>query len=286
MSLILDSPVASRASCSIGAPRDAAPPAPVATMPVTRVFNRDENAVAATVDQIIEEIPVALTYNGISHAVLLATPDHLEDLALGFSLSEGILSGAEELFDIETVSAEKGIALELTVSGRAFMELKNRRRQLAGRTGCGLCGIESLDQVVLNFQPLNRKPNFIPAKMIFDAVMKIPALQMLRLQTGATHSAAWVGLDGRVRALREDVGRHNALDKCFGAMTKAHEDFRKGFVFVSSRASFEMVQKTAMLGVDTLVAASAPTAMAIRLAKKAGIRLIGFAREKQAVVYS
>ncbi|MDR1528990.1 MAG: formate dehydrogenase accessory sulfurtransferase FdhD [Burkholderiales bacterium] len=263
-------------------------PVPVARVPITRV-TRMTGELDATSDHVIEETPVALTYNGVSHAVLLVTPDDaLADFALGFSLSEGILSHSGELLDYECVPSVNGngIVLDMRVTNRAFMALKDRRRTLAGRTSCGLCGIESLDQVARLLPKLPRSPAPLSCHVVFDAVKKVAQHQTLRYQTGATHSAVWFDVMGALQLLREDVGRHNALDKLLGALARERWNLADGFVFVSSRASFEMVQKAAALGVSTLVAASAPTAMAIRLAHQAGIRLIGFARDEQLVVYT
>ena len=246
---------------------------------------------------LAEEVPVALVYNGISHAVMLATPQDLEDFALGFSLSEGIIDGPDDLLDCETTPSdlsvstplagvpEQGLSLELKVTLRCFMRLKERRRTLAGRTGCGLCGTESLAEAI---RPVRREvvPVEVSAAALARAMAEMPAHQTLSQATGATHAAAWCGLDGAVRLVREDVGRHNALDKVIGAMALAEVDPAEGFIAVTSRASYEMVYKTASAGVGLLAAVSAPTGLAVRTAEAAGLVLAGFVRGDRATLYS
>jgi FdhD protein len=250
-------------------------------------------------DKVAEETPIALIYNGVSHAVMLATPQDLEDFALGFSLSEGILQHKSELYDIEIVAQAEGIELRMDVATESFVKLKEKRRNLVGRTGCGLCGAESLTQALRlpqqyksdalqsNIHAASRAS--IEARSIEAAFANMQAKQVLQQATGATHACAWVneGLNasGAVELVREDVGRHNAMDKLIGAMAKApHRE--KGFVLTSSRASYEMVQKVAMAGLGILVAISAPTGLAIRLAEAYGVTLVGFLREGQFVIYT
>ncbi len=239
----------------------------------------------AAEDWVAEEVPVALEFNGISHAVMLATPLDLEDFALGFSLGEGLLAGPSELYDVEPVAGEHGITLRLQVSGAAFARLKGRRRTLAGRTGCGLCGAESLAQVA---QPLPVLPpgRPLPHAAIGRAMRALADAQALQRATGAVHAAAWCARDGAIRLVREDVGRHNALDKLVGAMAFGGAAAADGFVVVTSRASFEMVQKAVLAGVPVLAAVSAPTALAIRTAEAAGLALAGFARGDDLVAYT
>ena len=236
-------------------------------------------------DWVAEEVPVALEFNGISHAVMLATPLDLEDFALGFSLSEGILDAAHELYSVEEEASEQGITLHLQVASSAFMRLKERRRSMTGRTGCGLCGTESLDQVRQDLTPLAASANWT-GQAVSDAMAQFRALQTLQQATGAVHAAAWCTRDGELQWLREDVGRHNALDKLIGALARNDVDASAGFIAVTSRASFEMVQKAAKAGVSLLAAVSAPTALAIHTASCAGLTLVGFARQQDLVVYS
>ncbi len=235
-------------------------------------------------DWVAEEVPVALEYNGISHAVMLATPLALADFALGFSLSEGILEDAHELYGVEEEHSALGITLHLQVASAAFVRLKDRRRSLAGRTGCGLCGTESLSQVA-RVLPALKDSVQLSRQAIGRAMAQFCSLQTLQQATGAVHAAAWCSAQGEVRWLREDVGRHNALDKLIGALVRNDVDAASGFIAVTSRASFEMVQKTAMAGVSLLAAVSAPTSFAVATAQHAGMTLVGFARGHDLVAY-
>lgn len=239
----------------------------------------------STVDVLVEETPVAMVYNGISHAVMLATPTELDDLALGFSLSEGILDDPAQLYGLEIEHSADGISITMEIASRQFHALKDRRRALAGRTGCGLCGVDSLDGVARCHTPVRRGAALSAARM-FAAVKALERHQPLRQATGAAHAAAWVDADGVIHQVREDVGRHNALDKLIGARARLGADNGEGFVLVSSRASYEMVQKSALAGIGALAAMSAPTALAVRLAEETGVSLVGFARQHSLVVYA
>jgi FdhD protein len=239
----------------------------------------------AGTDWLAEEVPVALVFNGISHAVMLATPLELEDFALGFGLSEGILEQAAELYGVDVVPVAAGIELRLEVASACEARLKARRRSLSGRTGCGLCGTESLAQVLRPLPPLPGGPCITPAA-VAQALLTLRAAQRLQQCTGATHAAAWCEAAGQALLVREDVGRHNALDKLIGAMVRGGVAPETGFIAVTSRASVEMVQKTAMAGVGLLVAVSAPTALAVDVARQAGLALAGFARGTDLVCYS
>jgi FdhD protein len=257
-------------------------PDPVAQRSVWRIRNK---LVSPQVDQVIEEIPVALVFNGISHAVMLASPANLEDFALGFSLSERILETPNELYDLELVPSCEGISIEMEIATKRFGQLKALRRSQAGRTGCGLCGVESLTAV-------NRMPQHptlegitpLTLGLIDQALGQLNQAQPLRDKTGAVHAAAWFNAKGELYCVREDVGRHNALDKLIGALATAERP--EGFALVTSRASYEMVQKSVVAGFPVLIAMSAPTGLAIRQADSAGLTLIGFARPSQLVIYS
>jgi FdhD protein len=235
-------------------------------------------------DFLAEETPIAIIYNGISHAVMLATPQNLEDFALGFSLSEGILQNVSELYGIEIQVQDNGIELHCEIATERIVQLKERRRTLAGKTGCGLCGAENLAQAMHYPVPLITKQTF-DATAIANGVNAIQTQQKLQQQTGATHASAYVQGDGEVSLVREDVGRHNALDKLVGALAKQAID-KTGFIITTSRASFEMVQKTASAGIAMLVAVSAPTGLAVRVAEHCNLTLVGFARDNRYVVYS
>ena len=234
-------------------------------------------------DVVAEEVPVALIYNGISHAVMLATPNDLEDFALGFSLAEGILSHPKELYGIEVLTQSAGIELRMEIAAERFHQLKEKRRSMTGRTGCGLCGAESLAQALRLPDLVNQSQAIFSAAAILKALGQAPKNQPLQAETGATHASFWVSLDGEIEMAREDVGRHNALDKLLGAKAG---NINSGFVLTTSRASYEMVQKVAVAGVSMLVAISAPTGLAIRMAEQSGITLVGFARPEQYVVYT
>jgi FdhD protein len=278
---------------------------PLSEVDVTRW--RNGVSIEAT-DKVAEEVPIALIYNGVSHAVMLATPQDLEDFALGFSLSEGILQSKSELYDVEIITQAQGIELRLEVASEAFAMLKERRRNLTGRTGCGLCGAESLEQAlrlpVLDHSTLEKSileknaalpgnthetssasRGRISAISIQAAFKTIQNKQALQQATGATHACAWVNASGEIELLREDVGRHNAMDKLIGALSKLKKQ-QAGFVLTSSRASVEMVQKVALAGYDLLAAISAPTGLAIRIAEAYDVTLVGFLREQQFVIYT
>jgi FdhD protein len=235
--------------------------------------------------QIAAEVPIALEYNGISHAVMLATPADLDDFALGFSLSEGLIERASELYDVELQSSREGLTLSIDVSSASFNRLKERRRTLAGRTGCGICGTESLDQVLRPMPSLaGRGPHIVPAALA-RANSTLTQWQPLQRETGAAHAAAWCSPEGDLLRVREDVGRHNALDKLIGALARAH-DPAGGFVLITSRASVEIVQKSATVGIALVAAVSAPTSLAVRVATDCGQTLIGFARGADFSVYT
>lgn len=240
---------------------------------------------ASRPDDLAEEVPVAFEYNGISHAVMLATPADLEDFAVGFSLSEGVVARRQDIFDIAINESAAGISLQIDIAGDAFARLKVHRRSLTGRTGCGLCGVESLDQVQRELSPLPASNPF-PLAALHAGMRSLPLQQLVQQATGATHAACRVGRDGVISHVREDVGRHNALDKTLGALARDGIDARRDALIITSRASFEMVQKAAALGIATLAAVSAPTAAAVRLAEKLNLSLIGFLRQESCVTYS
>lgn len=239
-------------------------------------------------DWLADEVPVALVFNGISHVVMLATPADLDDFALGFGLTEGLLTEASELHDVEIHETPLGIEVQMEVAGACEFRLKERRRNLTGRTGCGLCGTESLEHVhrSLPMLAVGEQRIHVTAAAVARALRSLREVQALQQSTGAAHAAAWCSPDGGALLLREDIGRHNALDKLAGAMSRAGTDASNGFVCVTSRASFEMVQKTAMTGASMLVAVSAPTVLAVRTAQAAGLALAGFARREDFVAYT
>lgn len=234
-------------------------------------------------DWVASETAVALMYNCISHVVMMATPLDLEDFAIGFSLSEGIVDSAKDILDIEIVDDPKGIVVSVMIPEQPFAALKDQRRNLTGRTGCGLCGAETLEQAI-------RPPRVVEGDLqvshaaIQSAIEAFAQGQELMNQTGAVHGAAWCDTQGNVLLIREDVGRHNALDKLLGAMSREGQN-DNGFVLVTSRASYEMVTKVAMANIKLMVAVSAPTSLAIDMAKASGVSLVGFGRDQRHTVY-
>ena len=236
-------------------------------------------------DYIAEEVPVSLVYNGVPHVVMLATPTNLEDFALGFSVTEGIIKDPSELLSTRIYNRSNGIEVYLQIPKQRFDCLTDKGRNLTGHTGCGLCGASTLQQAI-------RQPNVVngdltlSASELFSALADIKQRQMLNQLTGSVHAAAWVVPGQGIIDIREDVGRHNALDKLIGLLLRSGKNLASGFVIVTSRASYELVQKAACVGITTLAAMSAPTGLAIRLADEAGLTLIGFARDDQHVVYT
>jgi FdhD protein len=236
-------------------------------------------------DWLAEEVPVALVFNGVSHAVMMASPADLEDFALGFALSESLLQHPDQLYGVTIRPlGPAGLEVHLDVAARQFLALKERRRTLAGRTGCGLCGTDSLQQV-------HRDLPAVPALAVTPAALALAqrglrSWQSVQQLTGASHAAAWCSVDGAVQLVREDIGRHNALDKLIGALVRAGLQAGSGFIVITSRASFEMVQKAAMAGVGLLAAVSAPTGLAVDTARQCGLALAGFVRGDDFVAYT
>ena len=236
-------------------------------------------------DSIAEEVPISLIYNGMPHVVMLATPTNLEEFALGFSITEGIIKSPQELLSARVYNRSNGIEVQIKIPEERFQCMSDKGRNLTGRTGCGLCGASTLKQAI-------RKPSEVVGDLrvsaidLSNALTELVSFQKLNKMTGAVHAAAWVIPGEGIIDIREDVGRHNALDKLIGFLLRTEKELSSGFVLVTSRASFEMVQKTAWVGINMLVAISAPTGLAIRLAKETNLTLIGFARGDQHVVYT
>ena len=245
-----------------------------------------DGAVERVPDRVAEEVPVALTYHGVSHVVMLATPSNLEDLGAGFTLSEGIVASPSEILSVETSQHEDGnFEVRIGIAAERFANLLRRQRNTSGRTGCGLCGAATFEDAIRTPERVESDLSVSTAEL-HEALIAIRRHQVINSETGSVHAAAWVVPGAGILLAREDVGRHNALDKVIGALIRAKEDLSRGWILITSRASYEMVQKTALVGVPLLAAVSAPTAFAVRLAEASGLTLIGFAREHQHVVYA
>ena len=242
-------------------------------------------ATTRTTDQVAEEMPVALVYHDVPHVVMLATPADLEDYAVGFTLSEGLVERADEIRGVEVVQGEASADVKISVAWERFTQLLQRRRNLAGRTGCGLCGAETAEDAIREC-PAVPAGVTLSAAELHAAMAQLSGRQPINARTGSVHAAAWVVPGEGIKVVREDVGRHNALDKTIGALARAKTDFASGYMLITSRASYEMVQKCATVGIPFLVALSAPTAFAVRLAQRTGLTLVAFARADQHVVYA
>ncbi|RTL33252.1 MAG: formate dehydrogenase accessory sulfurtransferase FdhD [Burkholderiales bacterium] len=236
-------------------------------------------------ESIAVEVPIALTVNEVSQAVMLATPADLEDFALGFALNEGWIAARRDLLDVDVIARPEGVELALRVTAAREQQLKARRRLLAGRTGCGLCGLESLAQVGA-VQPDRVQAPALAPDALARALPALQAAQVLNARCSGLHAAAWCSVDGQLHLAREDIGRHNALDKLCGALARQDADPRAGFVLMSSRASFELVHKTAMAGAGLLACMSAPSSLAIDTAERLGLQLWAFVREGRATRYA
>jgi FdhD protein len=226
---------------------------------------------------LAEEVPVAFSYDGATHAVLMATPDDLEDFALGFSYTEGIITATAEIAELAVVSVADGIVLRMWLTGGRSDAFAARRRRFVGPGGCGMCGLESLAEANRAI-PMVSYGLQVSRQVIEEAVAALPARQQLNMQTRAVHAAAfWQPDQGLV--LREDVGRHNALDKLAGALLRTGWSAGEGVIVLSSRISIELVQKASMIGAAIIVGVSAPTALAVRTAEMASLTLVGIARD-------
>lgn len=237
-----------------------------------------KGTVRAGVRVVPEEVPIALSYGGSTQAVMMGTPSDLEDFAVGFSLTEGIIASAAEIETIEVLEEARGIDVQITLVEHKEDALRQRRRHMAGPVGCGLCGIESIDQAIRPVPQLTSATLALTAEEIAAAIAALNDGQPLHRETHAVHGAAFFVPGRGLVAVREDVGRHNALDKLIGAVMTQGVSGATGAVVVTSRVSVEMVQKAAILGAPILIAISAPTALAIRTAEDAGMTLVALAR--------
>jgi FdhD protein len=241
----------------------------------------------AAIDRVAEEMPLALVVNGISHVVMMVSPRDLEEFAVGFALTEGIVASRSQIYDVEVRLHGRSAEVELTIAQEAFLRLKGQRRALAGRTGCGVCGIESLE--LLDLTPDKMAPASLPADLgaaIARAASELVQHQLLMQETGGVHAAAWCTSDGAIVKAFEDVGRHNGLDKLVGYLALHGIDMRSGFVFMSSRASYELARKAARMNMPMLATISAPSSLAIDIATQAGLKLVSFCRKDGFVEYT
>lgn len=233
-------------------------------------------------EMLADETPIALVYNGHSHAVMMVTPDDLDDFAVGFTLAEGIVDASHEIEIVDRLHTDKGISLQMLIPQRRYDALRGRERSLTGRTGCGLCGTSSLEAAVRPVRRLQGAAAVLQSS-ISSSMSRLGMQQPLNAISGSLHAAALL-IDGGELLVREDVGRHNAVDKVIGAA--ARQQLPATALLVTSRASYEIVHKAAQAGIHLLAAVSAPTALAVRVALEAGVTLIGFARDKRMTVYA
>ena len=250
-----------------------------------KVLNWKQDGNRSRIDEVAAEVPLALTFNKRAHVVMMVTPTALEDFATGFGLTEGIITRPSDIIESSVIEREKGLELAITVHQECFARLDSQRRNLVGRTGCGLCGAESLDQAIHQPAAVGSRVS-VSNKALQIAISTLNDHQPLQATTGAVHGAAWCSLNGEIQVVREDVGRHNALDKLIGHLSRSDFDPADGFMLVSSRASYEMVYKAAAVGVELLVAVSAPTTLAVDFAHRSGMTLVGFARSGRHNVYT
>jgi len=255
---------------------------PSAEFPMARLTDDNTTETLATV---AEEVPIALVYNGRPYVVVMGSPSDLEDLAVGFSLTEGVVASAGDIRRLDVVRASHGIELQMEIAADDAVRLEERSRSIASRTGCGLCGIASIDDVLRMPGRLDHTLD-ITRDAMWSALDSLSREQTLNNQTNTAHAAGWATSDGVLHVVREDVGRHNALDKVLGALARTNRRAADGFIIITSRASYEMVQKAALCGIELVAAISRPTGLAIRLAVASGVTLVGLLRGRTANVHS
>lgn len=231
------------------------------------------------------EIALAIAYNGLSQAVMMVSPNDLEDFVHGFSLGAGLIDSIDDIYDVSLTTHGDAMAAEVQVSNRAFWALKDQRRQLAGNTGCGLCGVEALDQALPDLPVLAPAP-LPPAAHLEHLRERVNAVQEIGRRSGALHAALFVDAAGEIRLCREDIGRHNALDKLIGALKRQRLDLASGFAVVTSRCSLELIHKAVRAGLSTLVSLSAPTALTVQWAREHNLNLIHLPHRSAPRVYS
>ncbi|HXD47125.1 MAG TPA: formate dehydrogenase accessory sulfurtransferase FdhD [Gemmatimonadaceae bacterium] len=255
---------------------------PLADWVATRL---DDSTTAVEAVRVAEEVPIAIVYNARPYVVLMGTPLDLEDLAVGFSLTEGVVPSASGVGRIDVVRATHGIELQIEIASDDAARLESRSRAMTARTGCGLCGIETIAEAMRLPAALSHTLD-VERVALWRAAAQLPARQALNVETNTVHAAGWANALGFLEVVREDVGRHNALDKVLGALARTGMTASDGFIVVTSRASYEMVQKAAVCGVELLAAVSRPTGLAIRVAVETGVTLVGLLRDRTAYVYT
>ncbi|BBP74169.1 sulfurtransferase FdhD [Pseudomonas sp. Ost2] len=266
-------------ACAIPAP---AAPAPAASQSY-QYCNLDHSAAAESA--LAEEVALAIAYNGISQAVMLVTPTDLEDFIVGFSIGSGIIHDASELYDLKLSGSGSAQHAEVEISSRAFWNLKEQRRQLAGTSGCGLCGVEAVEQALPELAVLPGAP-LPPAAWLDNLRQRISAFQPLGQYSGAVHAALFMNDQGELLLGREDIGRHNALDKLIGALVRQQIPTAGGLAIVTSRCSLELIQKVLRAGIQTLVSLSSPTGLALQWARRHNLNLIHLPQKSAPRVYS
>jgi len=233
---------------------------------------------------VAEEVPIALVYNGRPYVVVMGTPSDLEDLAVGFSRTEAVVDDSSQIERLDVVRASHGIELQIQIPAANAERLEARARALVSRTGCGLCGVETITDALRVPTPLSSRLT-VNAEALWLAGSELSRQQTLNNETKTVHGAGWAMADGRLSVVREDVGRHNALDKVLGALARSRTNPADGFIVVTSRASYEMIQKAAICGIELVAAISRPTGLAIRFAEAAEMTLVGLLRGRSANVY-
>lgn len=240
----------------------------------------------ATSRTVPEEVPIAFTFGGTTHAVMMATPADIEDFAIGFSLSERIISSKSDIISMDIVDVGEGIDVQMMLRDDLQTGFAAKHRAMAGPVGCGLCGIESIEDVMRELPSQDNVGFKLSYAQVLNAVTQLDSKQQMKAEMGAVHAAGFMGADGQVKLVREDVGRHNALDKLIGGLASDNNDLSQGAIVMTSRVSVDLIQKVVIAGTSILIAVSTPTALAIRTAEAAGLTLIALARKDSFEIYT
>jgi FdhD protein len=243
-------------------------------------------ASVATSRTVPEEVPIAFTFGGTTHAVMMATPADIEDFAVGFSLSERIISSKSDIISMDIFDVGDGIDVQMMLRDELQAGFAAKRRAMAGPVGCGLCGIESIEDVMRELPSQDDAKFNLSYAQILNAVAQLDSQQQMKAEMGAVHAAGFMGADGTIKLVREDVGRHNALDKLIGGLASHNYDLSQGAIVMTSRVSVDLIQKVVIAGTSILIAVSTPTALAIRTAEAAGLTLVALARKDSFEIYT